>query len=98
MLRKCSRQDLVIKMLENLSQLRCVKTLSCMSQTLASRFGMDGSYTDNILDRRLQWLGHVGRMEDTKLPFLKSMYWELQKKRACHGTMSELLSSLSCLS
>ena len=34
------------------------------STTLASRFGMAWSIADIILDRRLQWLGHLGRMED----------------------------------
>ena len=36
------------------------------------------------MDRRLQWLGHLGRMEDERLP-KQVVFGELRKKRPCHG-------------
>ncbi len=39
---------------------------------------------DMVIDRRLQWLGHVGRMGDDRLP-KRVLFGELRKKRACHG-------------
>ena len=42
------------------------------------------SIPDIVMDRRLQWLGHLGRMEDDRLP-KKVLFGELRKKRACHG-------------
>ncbi len=35
-------------------------------------------------DRRLQWLGHLGRMEDKRL-HKQVLFGELKKKRPCHG-------------
>ena len=39
-----------------------------MSKTLTRRFGMDWSIVDFIMDRRLQWMGHLVRMEEDRLP------------------------------
>ena len=55
------------------------------SKTLANRVGMDWSIPDFIMDRRLQWLGHLGRMKNDRMP-QQFLFGELQKKRACHGT------------
>ena len=55
------------------------------SRTLANRFGMGWTIPDIIMDRRLQWLGHLGRMGDERLP-KRMLFGELRKKRACHGT------------
>ena len=38
----------------------------------------------DVMDRRLQWLGHLGRMEDERL-LKKMLYGELREKRPCHG-------------
>ena len=55
------------------------------SRTLANRFGMGWTIPDIIMDRRLQWLGHLGRMGDERMP-IRMLFGELRKKRACHGT------------
>ncbi len=56
------------------------------SKTLSGRFGMGLSILDIITDRRrLQWLGHVGRMSAERLPKML-LFGELRKKRPCHGT------------
>ena len=46
---------------------------------------MEWSILDIIMDRRLQWLGHLGCMIEERLP-KKMMFGDLKKKRACHGT------------
>ena len=54
---------------------RCVRTIlgvtryqqwqeRLRSKALASRFSMEWSIPDIIMDRRLQWLGHLGHMEN----------------------------------
>ena len=74
---------------------RCVRTIlgvtryqqweqRLTSKSLASRFGMDWSIPDIIMDRRLQWLGHMGRMDSERLPKMM-LFGELSGKRACHG-------------
>ena len=74
---------------------RCVRTIlgvtryqqweqRLTSKALANRFGMVWSIPDIIMDRRLQWLGHLGRMEDERLP-KQVLFGELKKKRPCHG-------------
>ena len=49
------------------------------SKSLANKFGIAWSIADIILDRRLQWLGHLGRMEDKRLP-KQVAFGELKKK------------------
>ena len=34
---------------------------------------------------RVRWIGHLGRMEEGRLP-KKMLFGELVKKRPCHGT------------
>ena len=46
---------------------------------------MGWTIPDIIMDRRLQWLGHLGRMGDERLP-KRMLFGELRKKRACLGT------------
>ena len=65
-----------------------------MSRTLARRFGMDWSIVDFIMDRRLQWLGHLGRMEEDRLP-KRVLFGELRKKRACHGPKKRWRNQMS---
>ena len=61
-----------------------------ISKTLANRFGMDWL----ILDKRMQWLGDLGRIGDGKLP--KGMpFGELRKKKACHGTKKRWRDQMS---
>ena len=45
------------------------------SKALANGFGMGWSIPDIITDRRLQWLGHLGHMEDERLPKLADAVW-----------------------
>ena len=36
------------------------------------------------VEQRLRWLGHVGRMDEERLPN-RSLFGELNMKRPCHG-------------
>ena len=74
---------------------RCVRTIlgvtryqqweqRLTSKALANRFGMVWSIPDIIMDGRLQWLGHLGRMEDERLP-KQMLFGELKKKRPYRG-------------
>ena len=54
------------------------------SQSLSHRFGLQHSISDNILEQRLRWLGHVGRMDEERLPN-RLLFGELNMKRPCHG-------------
>ena len=38
------------------------------SQRLSHKFGMQHSISDIILKQCLRWLGHVGRMDEERLP------------------------------
>ena len=51
----------------------------------ANRFGMGWSIPDFIIDRRLHWLGHVGRMNDERMT-KQLLFLELWKKTVCPGT------------
>ena len=42
-------------------------------------FGMQWSIPDHILERRLRWLRHVGRMKEVRLPKVM-LFRELTKK------------------
>ena len=54
------------------------------SQSLSYRFGLQHSISDIILEQRLRWLGHVGRMDEERLPN-RFLFGELNMKRPCHG-------------
>ena len=41
------------------------------------------------MDQRLRWLGHLGRMDEERLP-KRVLFGELRKKRPCHGTKRRL--------
>lgn len=56
-----------------------------MTRQLAEAFGMQKSIMDIILEQRLRWLGHVGQMEETRLPKI-IQFGELKKTRPRHGT------------
>ena len=47
-------------------------------------FGMEWSIADLVMEKRLRWLGHLGRMDDCRLP-KKMLFGELRKRRAFHG-------------
>ena len=64
------------------------------SKQLASAFGMQQSIPDIILERRLRWLGHLGRMEDERLP-KRVLFGELRKRRPCHGTKKRWRDAVS---
>ena len=64
------------------------------SKQLASAFGMQQSIPDIILERRLRWLGHLGRMEDGRLP-KRVLFGELRKRRPCHGTKKRWRDAVS---
>ena len=42
----------------------CYQLPAMEERLTTSRFGMEMAVLDMIMDRRLQWLGHVGHMED----------------------------------
>ena len=52
--------------------------------TIISTVWYAWSIGDCILDQRLRWLGHLGRMDDDRLP-QKLLFGELLKKRPFHG-------------
>ena len=45
---------------------------------------MELAVPDIILDKRLKWLGHLGRMEDGRLP-KRMLFGEMKGKRPRHG-------------
>ena len=48
-------------------------------------FGMAHSIAaDYLLDRRLQWLGHLGRMDEGRTP-KQLLFGELLRRRQFHG-------------
>ena len=55
--------------------------LTC--QSLSHKFGLQHSISDIILEQRLRWLGHVGRMDEERLPN-RLLFGELNMKRPCH--------------
>ena len=74
---------------------RCIRTIlgvkryqqwneRLTSQSLSHRFGLQHSISDIILEQRLRWLGHVGRMDEERLPN-RLLFRELNMKRPCHG-------------
>lgn len=75
---------------------RCVRTIlgitryqqwqeRLTTKTLAERFGMLWTIPDIIMERRLKWLGHVGRMDEGQMP-KKLLFGQLRKTRPSHGT------------
>ena len=73
---------------------RCIRTIlgvtryqqwneRLISQRLSHRFGMQHSISDIILEQRLRWLGHVGLMDEERLPN-RLLFGELNMKRPCH--------------
>ena len=46
---------------------------------------MQHSISDIILEQRLRWLGHVGRIDEVRLPN-RLLFGELNIKRPCNGT------------
>ena len=54
------------------------------SWSLSHRFGLQHSISDIILEQRLRWLGHVGRMDEERL-LNRLLFGELNMKRPCHG-------------
>ncbi|XP_062507351.1 uncharacterized protein LOC134183789 [Corticium candelabrum] len=55
------------------------------TRVLAENFGMHWTIPDIIMEQRLKWLGHVGRMNEERL-LKKLMFGELRKTRPRHGT------------
>ena len=52
---------------------------------LAIQFEMEETVSEMIMAQRLRWLGHLGRMEEVRLP-KQLLFGELVKKRPSHGT------------
>ena len=65
---------------------RCVRTIlgvqqwqeRLTTQALTERFGMPWTIPDVIMEQWLKWLGHVGRMDEGRLP-KKLLFGELRK-------------------
>ena len=73
---------------------RCIRTILGLtryqqlnerltSQSLSHKFGLQHSISDIILEQRLRWLGHVGCMDEERLPN-RLLFGELNMKRPCH--------------
>eukprot|EP00117_Sycon_ciliatum_P042213 scpid83525/ scgid6249/ Putative uncharacterized transposon-derived protein F52C9.6 len=54
------------------------------SEELARRFGMPSSMAEVVRCHRLRWLGHLGRMEDSRLP-KRVLFAEGLNTRPSHG-------------
>ena len=54
------------------------------SQSLSHRFGLQHSISDIILEQQLRWLGHVGRMDEERLPN-RLLFGELNMKTMPRG-------------
>jgi len=91
---------------------RCVRSILGVSRyqqwrerittkNLSEAFGMQWSVSDFIMERRLRWLGHLGRMSNDRLP-KQLLFGELQRKRPFHGTKKRwrdgMLSDLKAIS
>ena len=70
------------------------------SQHLSVQFGMPWSIADYILERRLRWLGHLGRMDEQRAP-KQLLFGELVKRRPFQGPKKrwrdEVMSDLHAL-
>jgi len=55
------------------------------SAHLASTFGMQQLISDFVMEQRLRWSGHLGRMGNDRLK-KKLLFGELKGKRPCHRT------------
>ena len=55
------------------------------SVQIRKRFGLEETVEDVIAARRLRWLVHISRMEDSRLP-KKFLFGRLSKCRPAHGT------------
>ena len=55
------------------------------SVQVGSQFGMEESLEDTITARRLRWLGHLARMDDSRIP-KKILFGWLPQCRPAHGT------------
>ena len=75
---------------------RCIRTIlgvtryqqwneRLTSQRLSHKFGMQHSISDIILEQCLRWLGHVGHMDEKRLPN-RLLFGEHNIKRPCQGT------------
>ena len=60
-------------------------TQKLSSNTLAQRLGMEWSIAELLAEKRLRWLGHLGRMKKERLPKIM-LFGELKGKRPAHGT------------
>ncbi len=55
------------------------------SVQVACQFGMEESLQDIVTASRLRWLGHLGRMDDHRLP-KKILFGWLPQRCPAHGT------------
>ena len=63
----------------------CVCVCVCVSSiTMARTLGIDCDIADIIREYRLRWLGHVGRMNDDRMP-KRVLFGELPATRPRHG-------------
>ena len=75
---------------------RCIRTIMGVtkyqqwreritSRRLAAAFGMEETMTHILMGYRLRWLGHLARMEPSRMP-KQLLFGELERKRPSHGT------------
>ena len=55
------------------------------SRRLVAAFGMEETMLHLLMRQRLRWLGHIARMEPSRMP-KQLLFGELEKKRPSHGT------------
>ena len=75
---------------------RCIRTIMGVtrfqqwkeritSKRMAAACGMEETLEHLLMKQRLRWLGHLARMESSRMP-KQLLFGELEKKRPSHGT------------
>ena len=54
------------------------------SRRVRERIGLQQLMEEMIMERQMQWLGHLARMEDHRMP-IQALFRQLRKTRPFHG-------------